>query len=109
MSNVILTTGDDVSLAVTLKKNNSTFNIPVTATVEASLITPDRGTILISPIVQLDTTPGADWANSLVIVLFTSAQTDINFDGDAILEIQVNDNGKLTWFASLTVIKGTIA
>lgn len=109
MSNITLVKGDDVSLSVTLKKNNATFIIPVTATVEASIVKSDHETVLLAPIEQSESAPGADWANSLVIVAFTSAQTStIAQTGEVLLEIQVDDNGKTTFFAVINIVSGTI-
>lgn len=106
----VIVTGDDVALPVTLSKDGAVFNIPGAATVKALLISKDRVNILIPEVTCLNNATGADWPNSLVIVPFTSAETEAVTDFDsALLEIQVDDGGKLTWFASLEVIKGTIA
>lgn len=109
MATPILVTGDDTVLSVTLKKNSSTFNIDTGATILASLVTPNHINIIMSPVAVLSTAPGADWANSLLVIELTSAQTEaITSYGDALLEIQVDDNGKTTFFANINVTKGTI-
>ena len=101
--------GDDVSLAVTLKKNGATFNISSGASVTASVVTTDHQTVLIAETAQSDGTSGADWANSLVIVEFTEALTEVVTDaGSANLEVQVDDGGKLTWFGDIEIKIGTI-
>lgn len=108
MSGPVIVTGDDVSLAVTLKKNGATFSIDAGATVEASIITPDRGTILVAATAQASATPGADWANSLVVVQFSSALTNYAYTGTVVIEIQVDDSGKTTFFATANSVEGTI-
>jgi hypothetical protein len=110
MSEITIVTGDDVAISSTLKRNGSTFLISPTATVSASLIKTDHSTILLGPVDQVSTASGADWSNSLVIVEFTSAQTGaITYTGEALLEVQVNDSGKTTFFAVISIIAGTIA
>lgn len=106
----VIVTGDDVALSVTLKKDGVVFNIDTGATVKAALISKDRNTILIPEVTCLSNATGADWPNSLVIVPFTSTETAaITVFESALLEIQVDDGGKLTWFVSLEIIKGNIA
>ena len=105
-----IVTGDDVSLPTTLKKDNATFLINPGATIQASIITPDRVTTLIPATSVPEANPGSDWANSLIVIQFSSALTGAITDyGKAILEIQVDDNGKLTWFATVNIVQGTIA
>jgi len=106
----IIVTGDDPALPVTLKKSKAVFAIAPTATVQASVVSVDKLTTLIPPITCDNAATGADWANSLVMVEFTSAQTAaISATGEALLEIQVDDGGKLTWFVLITIETGTIA
>lgn len=105
-----ITTGDDVALPVQLKKNNASFVINAGATIKAAVINSD-GTRVLSEVVTLNNlATGADLANSLVVAEFTSAQTAaIKEYGSAILEIQVDDSGKLTWTTAITVVKGNIS
>ena len=104
-----ITTGDDVALLVTLKKNGATFTIDPGATVEAAIVDAQRITQLM-PAVSQSNGGNADWANSLVEVILTSAQTAvIDKQGGALLEIQVDDSGKQTWFASVNIKRGSIA
>ena len=106
----VIVTGDDVALPVTLKKDNSTFSIDAGATVQAALVSLDRSTVLAGPVTCSNVATGADWVNSLVIVEINSTLTGaITSYGGALLEIQVDDNGKLTWFVSVDIEKGTIA
>lgn len=106
----VIVTGDDVSLSVTLKKDNSTFTINPAATVEASLVSQDHNTVVLAPVTVSNSATGADWANSLVVIEFTSTETNsITTYGELILEIQVDDSGKTTFFAEISVEIGTIA
>ena len=64
---VKITTGDDVALRVTLKKSDATFSIDTGATVKAVL---RSGHEQLHNEVTCDSgTAGADWANSLVVVV----------------------------------------
>lgn len=109
MSIPVLVTGDDVNLPVTLKKNGNTFAIATGSTVQAMLVTTDR-TRQLTPVVQVnEAATGSDWANSLVVVAFASADTaSMTMQSPAILEIQVDDNGKRTWFVEITIVRGSI-
>lgn len=111
MSDVaVIVTGDDAALAVTLKKDGEVFAINTSATVKAALVTTDRETVLIPATVCDSAVDEADWANSLVLVQFTDTQTAaVEEFGHALLEVQVDDGGKLTWFIDAAVIKGSIS
>lgn len=106
-----IVSGDDVIMPVTLRKNGNTFNIDAGAEVKASVISKSKSTTLIQPVTLSSGASGADWANSLVIVSFSSSDTaNITKFGDATLEIQVNqENLKETFFSNIRLIKGTIA
>ena len=71
----------------------------------------DKATTIIAEVTQSNAAVGADWANSLVVVEFTEGNTAVSdtFIGDALLEIQVDDSGKRTWFVPIEITKGTIA
>jgi hypothetical protein len=104
-----LVSGDDIVIEQTLTKNNSTFAIDSGATVKASLISRDKQTIIVAPVSVLEATTGSDWANSKIIILFDSTDTDTATDfGPVYLEIQVDDGGKLTWFVKAELVQGTI-
>jgi hypothetical protein len=107
----VITTGDDVSIPVTLKKNGQTFNIGLSAQVKVAIISADRSKQLTNDILCSSSAAGADWANSLVVVAIPSAET-VNMivpsKGSVLLEIQVDDGGKLTWTVPLKVVKGVI-
>lgn len=105
-----IVTGDDVSLLAKLKLDGASFAIDSGATVKGSLVSMDK-TILIAAVTVLSTEPGADWSISEVVVPFTSSATAAIPDselGDALLEVQVDDSGKDTWFLSTDIEKGTI-
>ena len=105
-----LVTGDDVAIPVTLRKDGATFSIDSGATIKASLISYAKDEIFITPQDVAEGTAGSDWANSLVIVEFVSADTlAIPQTGKAKIEIQVDDGGKLTWFTTIDVELGTIS
>jgi len=103
-----IVSGDDVSLSVTLKKNGSTFDMSGATSVKASVVSENHTNIFIAAVTQTEVA-GADWANSLVVVNFTSAQTAaMTFQGRASLEIEVDDGGKTTFFAQVQAVKGLI-
>lgn len=108
-----LVTGDDSIYEIQLTKNEENFRINNGATVKASLISKDRKTVIIPPVILSDNDTNSDWLNSLVVVKFDSADTDaipttIVNQKNALLEIQVDDGGKLTWFHKIQLVKGTI-
>ena len=104
-----IVTGDGIALAVTLKKNSATFAIAGGATVTAALVSGDHSTQYIADTAQSSGAAGADWDNSLVVVAFTEVQTDaVTYSGAALLEIEVDDSGKVTFFGTVEVIIGTV-
>jgi hypothetical protein len=107
----IITTGDDVTIPVTLKKNGTVFNIGLNAQVKVAIIAADRSKKLTNDILCSPDSPGADWANSLLMVEIPSSETvdmTVPSKGSVLLEIQVDDGGKLTWTVPLKVMKGII-
>lgn len=105
----VLVAGDDMVLAVTLKKDNAVFAIASGATVKAALVSQDRKRLLCGPVTCSNAASGADWPHSLVMVLFPSNVTTLITEyKPAWLEIEVNDNGKLTWFTDVKIVKGLI-
>ena len=104
-----LVTGDDITLPVTLKKKGLTFVIDAGATIVARLVSADRESVYTPEIAQTTAAVGADLANSLIILTFASADTAlVTHQGSALLEIQVDDGGKLTWFTSVRIVRGQI-
>lgn len=115
MATPTLVTGDDLSFPTVLRKKPfgssiySTFSIDPGATIFARLVSTDRENVYTPEIAQVTDEQGADLANSLIIIAFTSAETiDIAHQGGALLEVQVDDGGKLTWFASVRINRGQI-
>lgn len=106
----MIVTGDDVAIPVQLKKGGSTFTIDGGATVKAAIVTPERDELLSTTVTCSNIATGADWDNSLVVVEMTSAQTAaITTYGNALVEVQVDDSGKLTWAAPIYVARGLIS
>jgi len=110
ISNIIVS-GDDINILQTLTKDLATFTIDAGATVKASLVS--RGaankTVLVAPVTVLEAATGADWANSLLVIVFPSADTaSLTTLGVMELEIQVDDGGKLTWHVNVEMLQGTI-
>jgi len=111
MTTPIIVIADDTELFVTLTKDDVTFTIAVDDTVKAALVSTNHTTELMAEVDQFHYTNGADWANSLVGVVFTEAQTSVITEtGKALLEIQVTQNGiKTTWFSVVKIIQGHIS
>jgi len=110
MATPLIVTGDDISVAVTLKKNDLTFDIPLLSTVTARIVSTNHKEVYSGEVVQSNSTPGADWPNSLVVVEFAPADTNtITYQGKALIEVQVDDNGKRTWFVTVKLITGQIS
>ena len=102
--------GDDVPLAIEIKRNKATFTIPGTATVKGILTSLDHKYTYTTVFEALEAAVGADWANSLVVFDLTEAITELlTYTGIALCEVQVDDDGKSTFFAEVEIIQGTIA
>lgn len=118
-----ITTGDDAILLQELTKYDKvtdsqvTFNIPNSATVKSRIISSDHSETYSSEVTQSENTTGADWANSLIAVVLSSDVTSEilnkevcwkNGKASAKIETQIDDNGKTTFFSTVTMIKGSI-
>ena len=105
-----IVTGDNVALAVTLKKNGVVFIIDPAATVKAALVSTDHRTAYTDPLAQAEATPGADWSASLVMVEIPGTATEaITYQGLALIEIQITAGGvNTTWFVPVKIIRGQI-
>lgn len=102
-------TGDDIVVPVTLKKDGVVFAINTSAVVKAALVRTSHENKLCNEVTQSNATVGANWATSLVVISIPSANTiNLDFQGAALLEIQVDDSGKLTWFVPVNIVKGVI-
>ncbi len=116
MTTPTLVTGDDIVLPTVLRKKASeateytTFVIAPGAIITARLVSTDRESVYTPEIAQITVQTGVDLANSLIIIIFASADTiGITHQGGALLEIQVDDSGKTTWFAPVRLNRGQIA
>jgi len=104
-----IVTGDDIAIPVTLTKDGKLFSIASNAVVKAALVGADHSAILAGPVTLSNTATGANWPASLVVVEIPGTLTAaITAFKPALLEIQVNDGGPLTWFAEVRIIKGLI-
>ena len=108
-----LITGDDSSFPIQLTKDGLPFTIPSDAEIKASLITKDKKSVFVYPFFVSEVGNGQDdWVNSLLLVTFTASATNgINVttqNSSALIEIQIDDGSKTTWFMKVKLIKGTI-
>jgi hypothetical protein len=112
-----LVTGDPFIKTINLQKVSLTgaaaFTIPPGTEVKAAIITADHTVLLTTPVNVLESETGSDWANSKVVVNIPKTETDtidvsIIENGLALLAIQVNDGGELTFFTGVKLIKGLI-
>ena len=114
MSNIELITGDPLVKIITLSKitaaGEATFNIPTTgAPVTVAVVSSDHARRLTDNAVLSSSTPGSDWSASKIVVEIPKEQTEaIDEFGFALLEIQVDDGGEITWFHGVTIINGII-
>ena len=110
MTTPIVVTGDDFTVPVQLYKNEAPFSIGGAAVVKARLVSQNHETPFTDEEVQSSATSGAAWGTSLVVVILNATLTaPVPFQGGALLEVQVNDSGKLTWFIPVTIVKGQVA
>jgi len=105
-------TGNAPKLPIACRINNlQTPAIPTSAVVQASITSLDK-TVLIAPVAVPESNTGSDWANRVVNVQFSSAQTSITIASEsieAILEIEIDESGDpLTWFVPIIIEQGTI-
>jgi hypothetical protein len=104
-----IVTGDDTLLPVTLKKDGVTFPISGTGVVKVKVVSEDHGKAYTEEVSQSRLTSGANWTNSLVVVLIPGSYTSaIKFQGKAYLEIQVADPLKTSWFVQVEIIRGHV-
>jgi len=116
MTTPTLVTGDDISFPTVLRKKvtgatvYTTFVIDPSAIIIARLVSTDRESTYTAEITQVTAESGSDLPNSLIIIAFTSAETiDILHQGGALLEIQVDEGGKRTWFTPIRIKRSQIA
>jgi hypothetical protein len=107
---IIVVTGDDIKIPVSLTTNGVAEALGVAATAKACLVSINHANKLTADITLSRGETGANWDAGLVVVPFASADTAaIDTQGRSFLEIQVTDGGKDTWFVPVTIIKGNIA
>lgn len=110
MSIPTLVTGDDFILPVNLTVNGAAHAVNLSATVTAAIVSADHADVLLAAVTQSSGSPGANWATGTVAVVFTPAQTAAILEtGTALIEIQVSDTTKDSWFTPVRIIKGNIA
>jgi hypothetical protein len=109
MTTPTIVTGDDLRQPVQLHINDQPFAIGVAGTVQARLVSLDHKRALTAAVEQSRTAAGADWATSLVVVeMLPAATVDVVEFGPALLEMQVADAIKQTWFIPVTIVQGHI-
>ena len=108
----VIVIDDDATLFLTLEKDDATFNIDAGDVVEAALVSTDHETLLMAAVAQSNTSPGADWPNSLIAIKFSAAQTaliTLPATGAAKVEVQVTQAGeKESWFSVVKIVQGHI-
>lgn len=87
--------GDDWEIPVTFTKKNNAWDVSG-ATIKAAVVDTSKSARVqvISDTTLNENAIGADWANGLVIVEFTSAQTTGVASGKYAIEVQVEKDGK---------------
>jgi len=106
---ITIVTGDDMAIVVPLSKNGVITPISESAVVSAAIVSADHSTVLAGPVACSSNGLGADWANMIVSAEFVDTDTSaITKFKPALLEIQVDDGGKLTWFVDVRILKGQI-
>ena len=106
----VIVTGDDVARPVQLTKDGASFVIDPGATVRAAIVDEAHKKVLMAAVTLDEGATGAVWATSLLVVEMTAAETAaITETGNAVLEIEVDDGGKETFFENIQVIPGLIA
>jgi CheY-specific phosphatase CheX len=109
MTTPIIVTGDDMRQPVQLTINSLPFAIGLAGTVKARLVTLDHKTALTVVVDQSRSAAGADWSASLVVVeMPPTATAPIAEYGPSLLEVQVDDVIKETWFIPVTIVQGHI-
>lgn len=107
-------TGDDWNIPTTLKKDGSAVDVSA-ATISAAIVSlvNDEPVSVIASTAQSSGTTGADWANGVVVSVFSDTLTDaVTIFDNTYLEVQVTYAGgdKETWpRLPIKVKKGFIA
>jgi hypothetical protein len=102
-------TGDTPYYPVTLTLNDATFVIAPTAIVTARIVSTDHKKAYSLEATQNLTAPGTDLAHSLLMISFpTEATKDITYQGEALIEVQVSDACKDSWFVPVMIVRGNV-
>jgi hypothetical protein len=102
-------TGDDNKVPVDLTINKASFDM-TGKTTKSCLVSTDHTTAYTEEVVLNEAESGADYANSRVIASFPGASTiDVQYQGNALIEIQVEFPEKKSWFIKCKIIRGNIA
>lgn len=102
-----IVTTDNVHLNLSLKNNDNPLNIDLSATVQASVISLDHKTEIISAVSCTNDADGADWPNGKVAVVFSSSNTDVETYGPARLMLKITESGETTsYFGTVVLIRG---
>lgn len=110
MVNPVIVIGDDVEISAQLYKDDQTFTVNPAATVKAMLVKTDHSEALSSAVTLSPSATGADWSTALLIVEMSAAVTTaVTYTGNCLLEIQVDDTIKETWFGVVRIVEGQIA
>lgn len=103
MAKTLIRTGYDFTKKYTLKLDGTAENLSTASLIEASLVSGDKLSELIVDTAQTNT-GGADWANGVVVVNFTAAQTAAIALGDAWIELAVVLGGLRLPYDSIPVV-----
>lgn len=104
-----IVTGTDATIPATLTIDDATFIINTGAVIRAKVTSKDKKKDILGLTPVVEASPGSDWANSLIVIVFDSVNTAaVTYVGRAILEVQVDDSGKQNWFREIEIVKGTI-
>jgi Trk K+ transport system NAD-binding subunit len=106
-----VTIGNGCDILVQLTTNGSTFVIPGTSTIKASLVSQDHSTVFAGPVVQSLANPQTILATSLVEVIMQATDVaGVTFQGTALMEIKITPSSGIaqTWWVPVNVIHGLI-
>jgi hypothetical protein len=92
----LIVSRDDTVIQAQLTKDQAAFVIDTAALVHGAII--DSAGTVIGPVRAYSTDTGNSWSESVVQFIFSNVVTAPLTDGEASVEIQVNDGGITTWF-----------
>lgn len=114
MDSIVIVTGDDLAVVRQLKlKSEATGYQPFDMqglTAKARIVSLDHLWVFCDEVTLDENATNADWANSLVEIEIPGANTSgIVYQGDALVEVQVEFPEKTTWFFPAHIVKGNIS